>query len=148
MVALLIGSCSIFLVAIVLKPIAGEFGRLRFIPSLASVQFLWAAIGGIMGHWFDWFVIGPPIVLGAVMMSVAAFIVAGMDSYWEFLFAYGLLFGLLGTATLFSPLMANIVNLFGRRRGLAAGIVASGQAFAGTVCPPIAGYVNQLVSWR
>ncbi|MEC8372619.1 MAG: hypothetical protein VXZ99_17630 [Pseudomonadota bacterium] len=38
--ALLIGSCSIFLVAIVLKPIAGEFGRLRFIPSLAfSLQF-------------------------------------------------------------------------------------------------------------
>ena len=40
MVALLIGSCSIFLVAIVLKPIAGEFGRLRIIPSLAfSLQF-------------------------------------------------------------------------------------------------------------
>jgi len=150
MVALLIGSCSIFLVAVVLKPIAGEFGWPRFIPSLAfSLQFLWAGIGGIlMGHWFDRIGIGPPIVLGAVMMSVAAFIVAGMDSYWEFLFAYGLLFGFLGTATLFSPLMANIVNLFDRRRGLAAGIVASGQAFAGTVCPPIAGYVNELVGWR
>ena len=85
MVALLIGSCSIFLVAIVLKPIAGEFGRLRFIPSCAlSLQFLWAGIGGIfMGHWFDWFVIGPPIVLGAVMMSVAAFIVAGIAHIWS-----------------------------------------------------------------
>jgi len=78
MLALLIGSGSIFLLVVALKPIAADFDWPRSIPSLAySLQFLCAGVGAIvMGYWFDRSGIGPPILLGAVMMGVGAFIVA------------------------------------------------------------------------
>lgn len=150
MLALLIGSGSIFVLVVVLKPIAADFGWPREIPSLAySLQFLCAGVGAIvMGWWFDRSGIGPLILLGAIMMGIASFMVAGMSTKWEFYVAYGLLFGFLGQATLFSPLMANIVNLFERNRGFAAGVVASGQAFAGTVWPPVIRYFNDAIGWR
>lgn len=150
MLALLIGSGSVFVLVVVLKPIAAEFDWPRTIPSTAySLQFLCAGVGAIvMGLWFDRSGIGPPILLGAFMLSIGAFVVSGMTTQWEFLVTYGLLFGFLGNATLFSPLLANIVNLFERRRGFAAGVVGSGQAFAGTFWPPVVRYFNDLVGWR
>ena len=137
MLALLIGSGSIFVLVVVLKTVAADFGWPRETPSLAySLQFFCAGVGAIvMGWWFDRSGIGPLILLGAVMMGIASFIVAGMSTKWEFYLAYGLLFGFLGQATLFSPLMANIVNLFERNRGFAAGVVASGQGSAAVVPP-------------
>ena len=150
MLALLIGSGSIFVLVVVLKSISVEFDWPRTIPSIAyALQFLCAGVGAIvMGLWFDRSGIGPLILLGAVMMGIGAFVVSGMSAQWEFLVAYGLLFGFLGQATLFSPLMANIVNLFERQRGFAAGVVASGQAFAGTFWPPVVRYFNDDVGWR
>lgn len=150
MLALLIGSGSIFVLVVALKPIAYEFDWPRAVPSSAySLQFFCAGVGALaMGVWFDRSGVGPPVLLGAVMMTLGSFVVSGMTTQWEFLISYGLLFGFLGNATLFSPLMANIVNLFERRRGFAAGVVGSGQAFAGAFWPPVIQYFNDLYGWR
>lgn len=150
MLMLLIGTGAVYLLAVALKPIALDFGWPRSIPSLAySLQFLGSGIGAIvMGHWLDRSGIGRPVLLGSVMIGLGAFVVSRMGSEWEFLLAYGLMIGLLGQATLFSPLMANIVGLFERRRGFAAGIVASGQAFAGVVWPLAASRLNESIGWR
>ena len=45
--------------------------------------------------------------------------------------------GLAGRGTLFSPLMVNITYWFEQRRGMAVGIVGSGQAIAGAMWPAI-----------
>src|SRR3546814_13481357 len=58
------------------------------------------------------------------------------------------LIGLLGNATIFAPLMANTTRWFDRNRGLALGIVASGQSVGGTIWPPIARALDADIGWR
>lgn len=147
---MLIGTGSIFLLIMTLKPIAQDFGWPRSVPSFGySLQFLGAGIGSIaMGHWFDRSGMGKPAVLGAVMIGSGLLVVSAMANEWQFYIAYGVLIGLLGHATLFSPLMANVVRLFEVRRGMAAGVVASGQSIAGVLWPPIFRYVNDAIGWR
>src|SRR3546814_13614840 len=58
------------------------------------------------------------------------------------------LIGLLGNATIFAPLMANTTRWFDRNRGLALGIVASGQSVGGTIWPPIASALDADIGWR
>lgn len=150
MLMLLIGTGAVYLLAVALKPIALEFGWPRSVPSLAySLQFVGSGVGAIvMGHWLDRSGIGRPVLLGSVMIALGAVVVSRMEAQWEFLLAYGVMIGFLGQATLFSPLMANIVGLFDRRRGFAAGIVASGQALAGVVWPLVASRLNESIGWR
>ena len=62
--------------------------------------------------------------------------------------AHGLLVGLLGSATVFGPLMADISRWFVARRGLAVGICASGNYVAGTVWPPVVQHFVETVGWR
>lgn len=147
---MLIGTGSIFLLIVTLKPIAQDFGWPRSVPSFGySLQYLGAGIGSIaMGHWFDRSGMGKPAVLGAVMIGSGLLVVSAMVNEWQFYIAYGVLIGLLGHATLYAPLMANIIRLFEVRRGMTAGVVASGQSIAGAVWPPIFRYFNDAVGWR
>jgi MFS family permease len=58
------------------------------------------------------------------------------------------MFGILGQATLGTPLMANITRWYDRNRGAAVGIVASGQSLAGILWPPIFGDALLRLGWR
>ena len=44
--------------------------------------------------------------------------------------------------------MANISKWYEHRRGMAIGIVASGQTLAGIVWPPVFGYAQDTIGWR
>ena len=67
---------------------------------------------------------------------------------WQLYAIYGLMMGLAGRATLFSPLMVNITHWFEGRRGMAVGIVGSGQAVAGSTWPAIFQIGIDSVGWR
>ena len=145
-----VGSGSLFLIAVTLKDLATEFGWPREVPSLAfSLQFIGGGLGGIlMGYLLD--------RLGAVVLPVVATfaVVSGsilttlVDAQWQLFAVYLLLFGFLGQGSLYAPLMANISKWYERRRGMAVGIVASGQSLAGIVWPPIFGVAVTEVGWR
>jgi MFS family permease len=145
-----VGSGSLFLIAVTLKDLAAEFGWPREVPSLAfSLQFIGGGLGGIlMGYLLD--------RLGAVVLPVVATfaVVSGsilttlVDAQWQLFAVYFLLFGFLGQGSLYAPLMANISKWYERRRGMAVGIVASGQSLAGIVWPPIFGVAVTEVGWR
>lgn len=145
-----VGSGSLFLIAVTLKDLSGEFGWPREVPSLAfSLQFIGGGLGGIlMGYMLD--------KVGAVVLPLVAAtaIVTGsvlttfVDQQWQLFAIYFVLFGFLGQGSLYAPLMANISRWYERRRGMVVGIVASGQSLSGIVWPPIFGFAITEIGWR
>ncbi len=147
---LLIGSGAMFLVVVALKPIAAEFSWPRAIPSLAfSLQFIGAGFGGFfMGRVLDRYGMGPPALVAAIMIPCGAALMSRIDAAWQLYIIYGLMIGFLGTGALAAPALANIARWYTRRRGMAVGIVAGGQALAGIMWPPIFGLIMEAHGWR
>lgn len=147
---MLVGSGGLYLLVVALKPIAQEFGWPRTVPSTAyALQFIGAGIGGIvMGHWLDRSGMGKPALIGAIMVGMGAALASKITSAWQLYVIYGVMMGLFGQGTLFSPLMANVIRWFEGRRGTAVGIVASGQSLAGVLWPPVFRHFNDSVGWR
>ena len=141
---------GMFLLVVALKPIAGDFGWSRSVPSLAySFQFIGSGIGGIvMGYWFDRSGVGPVALLGTVMIGSGAILAGMITADWQLYVIYGVMIGFLGQATMFGPLIVNVMRWFGHRRGLAVGLVVSGQSIAGVIWPPIFRHFNETVGWR
>ena len=147
---LLIGSGAMFLVVVALKPIAAEFSWPRAVPSLAfSLQFLGAGFGGFfMGRVLDRYGMGPPALVASITIPCGAILLSQFDAAWQLYAIYGLLIGFLGTGALAAPAMANIARWYVRRRGMAVGMVAGGQALAGIMWPPIFVLVMEAHGWR
>ena len=147
---LLIGGGATFVVVVGLKPIAQEFGWPRSVPSLAfSLQFIGAGLGGItMGHLLDRIGMGKPALLGALSIGTGAIAAGHITAAWQLHLIYGVLIGFFGLGSLAAPLMANITKWYEHRRGMAVGIVASGQSLAGIVWPPIFGHAQDSIGWR
>jgi MFS family permease len=144
------GGGSVFLMSVALKDMAAAFSWGREVPSLAyALQFAGSGAGGIlMGYMLDRGGIAAPSFIGGLTIGIGAMAVAWIDSAWQLYVIYGLMFGILGQATLGTPLMANITRWYDRNRGAAVGIVASGQSLAGILWPPIFGDALLRIGWR
>ena len=150
LLVIFVGSGSLFLISVTLKDLAAEFGWPREVPSLAfSLQFIGGGCGGIfMGYLLDR--LGPVVLplIAACAIATGAILTTLIDAQWQLYAIYLLLFGFLGQGSLYAPLMANISRWYERKRGMAVGIVASGQSLSGIVWPPIFGYAIEYVGWR
>jgi MFS family permease len=135
---------------VTLKPIAADLGSDRAMPSLAySLMMLGTGIGGLgMGWWLDKRGVMEPVLFGAVMIAMGAFLAAQSGGKWGLYLANGILIGLLGKAAMIAPLVANATRWFDRRRGLAVAIIASGQGVAGVFWPPVVRYISDSAGWR
>ena len=147
---ILVGTGSMFAVVVALKPMTQDFDWTRSIPSIAfSLLYLGGGTGGIlMGHWMDRSGMGWPALVAAVMVGCGAILVSAITQSWQLFLIYGVMLGLLGHASLFSPLLANVIRWFENRRGTAVGVVAAGQSLAGVIWPPIFGTFNHSIGWR
>lgn len=147
---MLVGTGSIHLVVVALKPITAEFDWPRAVPSTAfALQYFGGGIGGIlMGIWLDRWGMGGPALLGAIMIGLGAMLTAQIDAQWQLYLIYGVMMGLFGRGTLNAPHMANIARWFDRHRSTAVGIVFSGQALGGALWPPVFERYIGLVGWR
>lgn len=149
-VILVVGTGGIYLLVTGLKAIAVEFDWPRSVPSTAyAANYVGGAVGGVlMGFWLDRRGIGGPAMLGAFMIGSGAVLTSLIDSAWQLYLIYAVMMGVCGTATLYGPMIANTTRWFDRGRGLALGIVASGQSTAGVIWPPLFRWMIEERGWR
>lgn len=147
---LVIANGALFLLIVAMKDIAATFDWPRSVPSTAySLQFIGGGLGGIvMGWWLDKAGMGKPAMLGSITIGLGAVAVSFVESAWQLFTVYGLIIGMIGNATMFSPLVANVTRWFHRNRGMAVGLVTSGQSIAGFMWPPIFEYGLGTIGWR
>ena len=145
-----VGYGGSYLVVVGLKPIAAEFGWPRSVPSLAhTLAWIGAGFGGVlMGYWSDRRGMLGPARLGACMVGAGCILSGYSTGAFLLLSAHGLFLGVLGTGTMFSPLLTNATRWFDRRRGMAVAIVAGGQGLAGAIWPPIFRWGMDEHGWR
>lgn len=144
------GNASNYIPVVALKSIAAEFDWPRAIPAAAySVSMIGAGIGGVfIGRWTDRVGIALPLAVGVSMIGLGCIVTSQITNAWTFLLAQGVLVGLLGNAALYGPLVSNVTRWFDRRRGLAVGLVATGQTVAGAVWTPIFRVSMESTGWR
>jgi MFS family permease len=145
-----IGGVGMWSSVVALPVIQTEFGIDRGDASLPyTATMLGFAVGGVlMGRLSDRFGIMLPALVGALMQCAGYVLAAQATGLWQFVLAQALIIGMLGTATTFGPLIADVSLWFRKRRGIAVAIVASGSYAAGTIWPPILQHAIDAWGWR
>jgi MFS family permease len=145
-----IGASGMYVVSVVIPTVQADLGIDRSAASMPyTAMMIGFGIGGIlMGRAADRFGIVVPSTLGAVFLGLG-FVAAGWSpGLTAFALAHGVLIGLLGTASTFSPLVADTTLWFEKRRGIAVAICASGNYLGGALWPPITQHFVETVGWR
>lgn len=150
LLAMLMGSSCMFVVAVVLPEVQAEFGVSRSDASLPyTLMMIGFGVGGVyMGKIADRFGVTISLLIGSAGI-VIGFIWAGLStSIMGFAMAHGLFLGLLGTSSTFAPLVADTSLWWNKRRGIAVAVCASGNYLAGAVWPYLAQWGVTTIGWR
>ena len=144
-----IGGVGMWSVVVALPSVQAEFGVARaaasFPYTLTMIGFGLASI--FMGRLADRIGIFVPLVIGAVLLSVGYISASHAATIGQFTLMQGLLVGV-GASVTFAPLLADTSLWFTKNRGLAVGIIASGNYLAGTIWPPLLTHFMQANGWR
>ena len=145
-----IGNVGMWSIVVTLPAVQTEFGLDRGEASLPyTLTMIGFGIGGlVLGRATDRIGTAPTIAFAAAMLGTGYVVASQAGVFWLYAVVHGVLIGLLGSAAMFAPLMADASHWFLRRRGLAVSICASGNYVAGTVWPPAVEYVTRLNGWR
>ena len=143
------GGVGMWSVVVSLPAIQAEFGVARGAASLPyAATMVGVGFAGLaMGRLSDRFGIMVPVVIGILCLGVGYPLAAASGSLMQFVAVQGLLLAA-GASASFSPLIADTSHWFERRRGLAVGICASGNYFAGAIWPPVLQSLIETWGWR
>jgi MFS family permease len=146
---LALGFGANIVVSVFIKPFEAEFGWARAEISLAySVLTVGAAIGGVVwGSLSDR--IGSKRIgfFGAFALAAGLIALRWQSELWQ-LYLIHFLFGALGFACLFTPMVAVTGLWFSERKGLAIGIVTAGGAIGQGVVPFVVRLMVTAFGWR
>ncbi|MCC6196706.1 MAG: MFS transporter [Burkholderiales bacterium] len=143
-----IGGVGSWAMVVVLPAVQAEFGVARADASLPyTVTLTFFALGSIVwGKLSDRAGIRVPVTLGALSLAIGyagAAWSGGIGLYTVFHVFVGF-----GTAATFAPLLAHMSLWFEKRRGMAVGILASGNYFAGAIWPLVIAHFMASDGWR
>ena len=150
LVIMTIGATGMYAVNVSLRPILVEFESSRAAASLPyAFTMIGYGLGGIlMGKISDRFGVFWPVLFAGFMLS-AGFAIASMaDNLLQLCIIQAVMIGLLGSGATFAPLVADTSHWFTHRRGIAVGIVISGNYLAGAIWPPIIQDMIDAANWR
>jgi MFS family permease len=144
-----IGGVGMWSVVVALPAVQAEFGVARAAASLPyTLTMLGFGVGGIvLGRLSDRFGILPPVIIGTVCLALGYAAAASASTLGQYSLAHGLFIGF-GSSATFAPLLADTSHWFTRRRGIAIGIIASGNYLAGTLWPPVVQHFIETSGWR
>jgi MFS family permease len=145
-----VGGVGLWSAVVVLPAIEAEFAVDRGGASLPyTATMVGFAAGGILiGRLADRFGIMLPLLAGSAILGGGFFAAAAAPSFELFVLAQALLIGMLGSSVTFGPLVADVSLWFRRNRGIAVGIVASGNYLAGAVWPSLLQAMIESMGWR
>lgn len=147
----LTGLCygGVGLVAVLMKPLASEFGWQRGQISMAyTLATATTAFAGVLfGRLSDLYGVRLLAAVGSITIAVSLLLLSRLTSLWHLYAAYTL-FGALGFGAISIPMAASITNWFSEHRGLAVGIVTAGGAVGQGVVPYIANAIVIDMGWR
>lgn len=98
-------------------------------------------VGIFSGRAFDAGYFRPTVLLGVTIQIIGIFTMSVAKNYWQLLLSQGLCVGL-GGGIFFMPMMSLVSTYFAKRRGLALGLVTSGNSVGGMIYPTV---VRQLL---
>ncbi|WDZ98488.1 MFS transporter [Herbaspirillum sp. WKF16] len=150
LILMIVGASGMYVMAVVLPAVQADFGVDRGLASLPyTLTMLGVGAGGmLMGRMADKVGIMKPLLLGGACLGGGFIAAALAPNIWAFMAAHCILIGLLGTASTFSPLVADTSLWFRKRRGIAVAVCASGNYLGGALWPPIIQHFVDAVGWR
>lgn len=124
--------------SIFVKPLTEAFQTTRAATALTFSLYLviYGATGILLGRLTDKYGPRTIIAIGGVTMGIGYLLTSRVDAVWQLYLTWSLIVGA-GAGIGFVPPSAVVSRWFTRRRGLALGILASGQAVGGIITAPL-----------
>lgn len=105
---------------------------------IGSVQlFLSLFLGIFTGRLLDAGYFYPTYIVGATIQILGVFLMSISTKYWQLMLTQGVLTGL-GNGIFFTPCLAMVTTYFDKRKGIAVGLVTTGNSMGGAIYPVIA----------
>lgn len=144
-----LGGSGFWSVVVALPAIGSAFAVSRADASLTYAATMVGYSGGtlMMSRLAERTGITPALLVGTLLLGLGYVAVGYAPGLPVFMLAQGLLVGV-GSAAVYTPLVADISHWFTRRRGMAISICASGNTLAGAVWPPVMEHFFKAIGWR
>ncbi len=144
-----IGCAGMWVIVVIMPAVQAEFGVDRAGASFPfAVMMIFFAIGSLLfGRAIDAWGYWRPALICILALAAGFLLASRAQSILQFTLAQGVLIGL-GSAAMFSGLIADVSHWFRKRRGLAVALAASGNYLAGAFWPAITPHFLAAYGWR
>lgn len=132
-----------------IEPLEGEFGwsRAEISGAIGLSWLVSGLLGPLVGIWVDRYGPRSAMMLGALLLGLTYFLLAGMNTLWQ-LYALYFLSSVFRAWMFYIPVQALVSRWFTRRRGQALGIATAGFGFGGFIFTPLLIFIIEQWGWR